>query len=465
MAGGSPVYTGTFDQDVVDATSGSRHMVLQVLGEGDFLRGVDFVTGSQTGASIVLSRCECDDENADDGDGCDSECRIEECYTCTGQPSVCTPSADSAPCDDRNDCTTGETCTASTCGAGTLSSPCFELDGPWRAIVESYVTFFGPTPASTENLLVVQHDGVLVLLPEGSDPGAAPSYVGTIDRSTGELSYESTTGSSFCGSPRSFDGTVDGDGNRFEGRFVFSPLTLHCSGSIANGRGVRCDATAGCDLSDCTGYPDGTPCADENICSNRESCTGGICIGFAKCPLCESCDETGNCNEAPEPDCRPSTSARSSQLGLVDSPIANEDRIRWMWKQGEVTSMAELGDPDRNEMALCIFNGDELIYRYDPATDTACETPPCWKESTGKLQFKSRPLKILMKSGDEGRAAITIKGKDTYLENVLDTPFPLPLPLRTQLHVDNGSCFEAVFGTGGVKTNEGTEFKGKGGLE
>jgi cysteine-rich repeat protein len=462
---GSTVYTGTFDQSAVVATSEPRRLFLQVLGEGDFLRGGVFVIGSPTGTSSVLSRCECDDENLDDGDGCDSECRVEECYTCTGQPSVCSPSADSAPCDDRNDCTTGETCTAGTCGAGAPISPCFELDGPWRAIADTHESLYGPAPASAEDVFVVQHDGVVLLLPEGSDTGAMPSYAGTIDRLTGELSYESTTGTSFCGSPRTFDGTVDSSGNSFEGMFVYIPFTLDCWSRIANGRGVRCDADAGCDLADCTGYADGTPCDDGNVCLNRETCIGGACIGLAKCLLCESCDETGLCKETPEPDCRPSTSSTSSQLQLNDGPMASRDRIRWMWKRGEATSFAELGDPDRNAMALCIFDGDELIYRYDPATDAACETPPCWKEGAGKIQFNSQPLKILMKSGDEGRAVITIKGKDVDLENILGTPFPLPLPLRTQLHIDNGSCFEASFGASGVKTNEVGEFKGKGGLE
>ncbi|MBI3757966.1 MAG: hypothetical protein HY267_08315 [Deltaproteobacteria bacterium] len=35
----------------------------------------------------------CDDKNLLDGDGCDHACRIEACFTCAAEPSVCTPEA------------------------------------------------------------------------------------------------------------------------------------------------------------------------------------------------------------------------------------------------------------------------------------------------------------------------------------------------------------------------------------
>ncbi len=33
----------------------------------------------------------CDDTNRSDGDGCDHTCRVEACFTCTGEPSICAP--------------------------------------------------------------------------------------------------------------------------------------------------------------------------------------------------------------------------------------------------------------------------------------------------------------------------------------------------------------------------------------
>jgi len=40
--------------------------------------------------SIIESPEQCDDGNANNGDGCNSTCQTETSYTCTGQPSVCT---------------------------------------------------------------------------------------------------------------------------------------------------------------------------------------------------------------------------------------------------------------------------------------------------------------------------------------------------------------------------------------
>src|SRR5262245_44133764 len=49
-------------------------------------------------------------------DGCDAECRIEPCWDCFGDPSLCQPTAEGLACEDGNPCTTDELCTvASAC--------------------------------------------------------------------------------------------------------------------------------------------------------------------------------------------------------------------------------------------------------------------------------------------------------------------------------------------------------------
>lgn len=89
-------------------------------------------TVSTTNRRLTLTRCSCDDGNDGGGDGCDATCRVEPCFTCTGDPSVCTPSADGAACDDRRTCTSGETCNAGVCGGGAVVPTCVDLSGPWR---------------------------------------------------------------------------------------------------------------------------------------------------------------------------------------------------------------------------------------------------------------------------------------------------------------------------------------------
>ncbi len=62
----------------------------------------------------------CDDGNKISGDGCDSSCQVEQCYSCdAAEPTVCTPLTGAA-CDD------GLSCTVDTCNAGVC-------EGAWGA--------------------------------------------------------------------------------------------------------------------------------------------------------------------------------------------------------------------------------------------------------------------------------------------------------------------------------------------
>ena len=80
------------------------------------------------GDGIIESGEQCDDGNTTSGDGCSSQCQIESCFTCVGQPSICTPAPAGTACDDGNACTVGETCNGSgVCGGFTscrINSTC-----------------------------------------------------------------------------------------------------------------------------------------------------------------------------------------------------------------------------------------------------------------------------------------------------------------------------------------------------
>jgi cysteine-rich repeat protein len=66
--------------------------------------------GTRCGGGTIDPGEQCDDGNIADGDGCSAQCQIEQCFTCTGEPSVCTPVA-GHPCDD------GDLCTTNACDA------------------------------------------------------------------------------------------------------------------------------------------------------------------------------------------------------------------------------------------------------------------------------------------------------------------------------------------------------------
>src|SRR5205085_3189099 len=67
-------------------------------------------------ATFTAERCECDDGNFTDGDGCSADCRVEQCFTCSGDPSVCTPLPSATACNDNNACTVSDHCQAGACG-------------------------------------------------------------------------------------------------------------------------------------------------------------------------------------------------------------------------------------------------------------------------------------------------------------------------------------------------------------
>lgn len=177
LGGGTPVFlVGTFDQATVSASDGTFDLVLKMVGPGNVLDGS--ILPELGRAHRRFTRCECYDGNSNDGDGCDSECLVEPCFTCTPEPSVCSPSADGAPCDDRDDCTSGEQCSAGSCGDGSAVSPCVNMAGSWRVYVEATWSFDGSVTRSAADAEFRQRDGVLTSSLDGIGtifPGKPPT--------------------------------------------------------------------------------------------------------------------------------------------------------------------------------------------------------------------------------------------------------------------------------------------------
>ncbi len=70
--------------------------------------------GWNCGNGILEGAEGCDDDNHVGGDGCSAACELEECHTCLGEPSVCTPETGTS-CDDGQACTVGDICDAGAC--------------------------------------------------------------------------------------------------------------------------------------------------------------------------------------------------------------------------------------------------------------------------------------------------------------------------------------------------------------
>lgn len=241
---------------------------------------------------------------------------------------------------------------------------------------------------------------------------------------------------------------------------------------------------------------DGLPCDDGDACTTGEtcqslSCTGGtplVCTdGVActtdgcdpssgctfepdhgSCGACNACDDTLGCVAAPRTPCTASTQPFASKLKLKESDIDAGDLFVWKLVRGSATSLADLGDPTTStDYALCLYDaGAAPVTQIDAPAGGTCGIKPCWTAAGSKgFRYKDRDrtpdglLKLVLRSGDEGKAKAIAKAKG---ENLPALPaLPLALPVRVQLHADDGACWDTTFGNAGEIRNDGAVFVGK----
>lgn len=206
-----------------------------------------------TNVYVQGERCGCMDGNTIDGDGCDADCQVESCWSCTGTPSVCTPLEDGAACDT-SICVTGGTCESGACTNGQPIPLCIDMTGTWAA---TRVV----TPAFPEAGTPDYHH-TLTVKQRGTSLRVGP-WVGNIDPATGALDWTAFGGFywiGLCGentfklARHAFTGSVAADGSFFiaDGSRVV-PVTLRCP--LFEGvreTGVRENAALSCP-GDCDG--------------------------------------------------------------------------------------------------------------------------------------------------------------------------------------------------------------------
>src|SRR5438552_5512770 len=396
--------------------------------------------------AVYGTRCECFDGNSVAGDGCEVECRVEPCWTCTGSPSVCTPAADGAPCEDGADCTTGSTCSAGICSGGTPVSPCVDMSGNWFEHEDA-----GPYGSHDVHAFYRQRGGIVVA---GNEVPPAYGSFGTIDPATGAFRFQTVvTGTFFAYENCSRDvstGTVAADGTTYGGSGTFSvPTTMHCGtfpftftgyrcGNGTLDAGDQCDdgnrtsgdgCSASCEHESCTGQPDGAPCGDGNACTAGDSCVGGTCTAGAavRCPPCMTCDAATGCVSTLEPVCAASGDPARALLIVTDQADDGRDTLRWRWPHGADTPLGALGNPLATDgYALCVFNTaaatPELIFRAAVPASAPCGAASCWKRRDEKgfdYHDRSRASDgigtIGLRAGVGGRASASLRAKGPAL--------------------------------------------------
>ena len=444
----------------------------------------------------LFTRCACDDGNAADGDGCDSQCRIEPCFTCSGDPSSCTPTADGGACDDHSICTTGETCTGGICG-GTAIPGCLDLSGEWSLHQNTSLGIFWDEPLTIE-----QRGNLVIFRTPGGVSLSGPHWVGTLDVLSGALSlalppeFPCPLSSTLPGSATATSFTASGTQSNFTGptgapclTFTVSMVGSRLCGNGAIDTGETCDdgglgSGDGCDAScqvepcwSCIGTPSicaplgATPCDDGDACTTGETCATGTCEGgtAVDCGACLGCESASGCVAAPRDDCR---AAGKSALQIADAGDASGDAIKWRWLKGAATTLSELGDPtDATGAALCVFDESgptpSLLFRAELPAGGTCGTRPCWKSTAAGFTYRDAAggadgiTNLVLRGGTAGKAKVLLKGKGAGLSSrpfALPAP-PLDLPLRAQLQLDGAACFESALDGASVRRNQPGAFK------
>ncbi len=388
--------------------------------------------------SVVFTRCGCSDGNAADGDGCDATCQVEPCFTCSGEPSACAPVADGGSCDDRRDCTVGESCAAGVCGNGSPVSPCVDVTGTWA--VHDELDGFTPSMPLDYTVPLFQRDGLV----RWND------YLGPIDLATGAFTL---------GAP---------DAGFFFGGAAFLPLTGVAGAATLSGNGFRFVGTRTPFPTVVTGVRLGPAGCGDGIVGITEICDDGNTVAGDGCsPTCsvEPCfacaGSPSTCG--PRTSCRRSTTPERAVLKIDDRSPGDRDALSWKWPRGDALAIAELGNPlAGDDYTLCLFDESsgtpELLLAVVAPEGGTCAGRPCWTAlKQSGFRYKDREAtpdgltSIAVKRGEAGKSQAAVEAKGALLEPPI---VPLPLPLRVQLQVENGACLVARYEASGVLDND-----------
>jgi hypothetical protein len=245
------------------------------------------------------------------------------------------------------------------------------------------------------------------------------------------------------------------------------------AGGICRAASGTCDVAETCDgvsaacPSDAS-QSDGSGCDDGSVCTQTDSCQGGVCMGsdLLDCNdglgcTTDSCDPIGGCSNDDAPAAGCLTPGKSLLLIKDNASDDTKDKLVWKWLKGEAVDQSELADPTSSDSyALCVYAGptDTLI------ADAELPGGASWSPVGSKgYKFKGTSPNglslALLKGGVDGKSKALTKGKGAALP---DPTLPLSYPVTVQLRKDGAPlCLESTFTSANEKKNDAGQFKAK----
>ena len=148
--------------------------------------------------------------------------------------------------------------------------------------------------------------------------------------------------------------------------------------------------------------------------------------------------------------CRTPAIAAKAQVTLKDHDDDAKDQLVWKWSKGAATTLADFGDPTRGDgYELCVYDGTGLVASSTAPAAGLCEGRACWSARGSGFGYKDRLRtpdglqRITLKTGDDGRASIQVKGQGAALG--MPNLTTLASPLTVQLKTTTGACWGARY--------------------
>ena len=168
------------------------------------------------------------------------------------------------------------------------------------------------------------------------------------------------------------------------------------------------------------------------------------------------------CPTVPRDDC--ASAPTRARLRLLDRRPDAHDALRWDWSGPPSRSGSSFGDPTaRDSYALCVYTGSAAAPALDTCvrTGSACADEPCWhRNGSGGFEYRRGAattgltrLRLKQRNG-----IMTIRAEASG-EALSIPPLPLALPVRVQLLVRDGSCWESTYELAEVARNTPADFK------